>query len=126
MARKLVVELYDTDKGRRSNTPASAVCTQWDSRDSVPTGRETTIINSAHTYTGMEVFSPLLFASPINQMRWLPSSICFLQRANLIGQSLKKSEAMEARQNRRFYFEFLPFGSPIYVKGAQQLPKHMG
>jgi hypothetical protein len=25
-----------------------------------------------------------------------------------------------------FIFEFLPFGSPIYVKGVQHLPKHMG
>jgi hypothetical protein len=73
MARKSVVEFYDTDKGRRSNASASAVCTQWDSRDSVPRGHETTTINSAHTdsqishtHRVMEMLSPLLFTSPIN------------------------------------------------------------
>jgi hypothetical protein len=45
-------------------------------------------------------------------MRCLPSSICF--RADLFS---KKVNPWKLPQNRRFYFEFLPFGSPIYVNG---------
>jgi hypothetical protein len=51
MARKLIVEFYDTNKGRTSKALAIAVSTQWDSRGSVPRGRETSTINSAHTTT---------------------------------------------------------------------------
>ncbi len=51
MAKKSVVELNYTNYGRRSKASAIAVSTQWDSRDSVPTGRETVTIHSSHTTT---------------------------------------------------------------------------
>jgi hypothetical protein len=67
MAGKSIVEFYDTDKRQRSKSPVIAVSTQWDSRDFVPTSRETAPINSAqtttakdHTHTALEVLSPLL------------------------------------------------------------------
>jgi hypothetical protein len=51
MVRKSVVEFYVTNKGQRSKDSTIAVSTQWDSRDSVPTGPETATIDSSHTTT---------------------------------------------------------------------------
>ncbi len=113
-AGKSVVEFYDTDKRQRSKSPAIAVSTQWDSRDFVPTSRETATINLAHATTakyqglGFRVlwkcfhpsFSALLLVS------WVASQVQFVicNEQILIGQSLKKrGEATEAPQNRRFY-----------------------
>jgi hypothetical protein len=69
-----------------------------------------------NTYTAMKVISSLLITSPIKWMQSLPSSICFLQQANLIGQSLRK----------KWSNEFLPFGSTACVKGVVHVPKQMG
>jgi hypothetical protein len=51
MAKKSVVEVNYTNYRRRSKASPIAVSTQWDSRDSVPTGRETVTIRSSHTTT---------------------------------------------------------------------------
>jgi hypothetical protein len=74
MARKSIVEFYDTDKGRTSKEPAIVVSTQWDSKDSVPIGHETSTINLAHTTTTniTQIHNygssfTLLFTSPINK-----------------------------------------------------------
>jgi hypothetical protein len=84
MARKSVVEFYDTDTGRRSKAPAIAVSTQWDSSDSIPTGRESTTINSAHTTTAKyhthtqlwNCFHPSY--SPLLLLRWAASQVQFV------------------------------------------------
>jgi hypothetical protein len=116
MARKSVIEFYDTDKRRRSNAPASAVCTQWDSRDSVPTGSATTTINSAHTTTAKYHTHTQLWKcyqppfSPLLLIRWGASQVQFVFRNEpiwLVNHS-KRSEAIEARQNRRFYLSSSP------------------
>jgi hypothetical protein len=135
LAGKSVVEFYDTDKRQRSKSPAIAVSNQWDSRDSVPTSRETATINSAHTtpakishtHTALEVLSPLLFTSPINFMRCLPSSICYLQRANFDWPITEKEvKPRKLPKIEGFIYVFLRFSSPIYLKGVQPLRKHMG
>jgi hypothetical protein len=112
--RKSVVDSYVTNKARRSKASAIAVSTQWDSRESVPTGHETATINSSHTtiaeyHTHMRLwtlfhpsYSPLLF------IRLSASQVQFflLQRANFDRKiTPKKTEAMETCQYRRFYFE---------------------
>jgi len=65
--------------------------------------------------------------SPLLLIRWGASQVQFVfcNEPIWLANHSKRSEAMEAPQNRRFYFELLPFGPPIYVKGGQHLPKHM-
>ncbi len=134
MARKSVVESYDTDKGRRSKAPTIAVYTQWDSRDPVAPGPETTTINSAHTTTAKyhthtqlwKCFHPSY--SPLLLIRWGASQVQFVfcnEPISLANHS-KRSEAMEAPQNSRFYFEFLPFGTALYVKRSTTFAKAYG
>jgi hypothetical protein len=48
----------------------------------------------------------------------------YLQRANLIGPSLRKNQTMEASPSGRLYWNFKV--SCRWPKGGQHLPKHMG
>jgi hypothetical protein len=54
-------------------------------------------------------FDTAQFYSSILLIKWGAFQVLLLwQQANLIGPLLKKSEAMEVPQNRRFYIEVYP------------------
>jgi hypothetical protein len=96
--------------GRRLKAPGIAVSTQW---DSVPRGRESTTINSAHTTTAKYHTHTQLWKrfhpsySPLLLIRWGASQVEFVFR--LISQ--KKWSHGTSPQNRRFYFGPSPLAS---------------
>jgi hypothetical protein len=116
MARKSVVKSYDTDKGQRSKAPAIAVY--------IPNGIWGILYPQVLEL--WKCFHPSY--SPLLLIRWgaFQVQFVFCNEPIWLANHSKRSEAMEAPQNSRFYFEFLAFGTPIYVKRSTTFAKAYG